>query len=511
VPKNPATTELSATTEFSASPELSAISEFSATTELSAAAEPSALSHPLCIDLDGTLVKSDTLFDSLCQFLRKEPWQFWRGPLWLARGKANLKIEAGRRAPLDARRLPYNIDLLRYLRAQRREGRTIYLTTGADGALARRVATHLGIFDGVLASDSTTNLTGNRKLRLLKDRLGEFDYIGNSRADLPLLACASHAMLANPTAALRLSLRMQKIPIAYTFWDQPPTARTVVKAIRVHQWAKNILLLAPLVLSHQLAPGSVAAAVAAFFCFSFMASANYLVNDMLDIESDRRHPAKRMRPFAAGDLSVSGGIGLALGLFLASIALLPLLPGAFAFWLGLYIVSTMAYSLFLKRIAVVDVLLLSGLYTLRLLAGGAATATEISPWLAAFSIFLFVSLAMVKRFSELENLRERGATITHGRGYMVADLEQIRSFGTSSATAAVVVFALYISRPDVIALYRHSGRLWLIVPLLIYWLFRVWLLASRGELDDDPVVFAMHDRMSLAVGAAVVALAIFAL
>jgi 4-hydroxybenzoate polyprenyltransferase len=198
-------------------------------------------------------------------------------------------------------------------------------------------------------------------------------------------------------------------------------------------------------------------------------------------------------------------------LFLASIALLPLLPGAFAFWLGLYIVSTMAYSLFLKRIAVVDVLLLSGLYTLRLLAGGAATATEISPWLAAFSIFLFVSLAMVKRFSELENLRERGATITHGRGYMVADLEQIRSFGTSSATAAVVVFALYISRPDVIALYRHSGRLWLIVPLLIYWLFRVWLLASRGELDDDPVVFAMHDRMSVAVGAAVVALAIFAL
>ena len=383
--------------------------------------------------------------------------------------------------------------------------------TGADGALARRVATHLGIFDGVLASDSTTNLTGSRKRRLLKDRLGKFDYIGNSRADLPLLACASHAMLANPTVALRLSMHLRKIPIVRTFWDQPPTARTVVKAIRVHQWAKNILLLAPLALSHQLVPGSVAAAVAAFFCFSFMASANYLVNDMLDIESDRRHPVKRMRPFAAGDLSVPGGAAVAVGLFMASVALLPLLPAAFAFWLGLYIVSSMAYSLFLKRIAIVDVLLLSGLYTLRLLAGGAATATEISPWLAAFSIFLFVSLAMVKRFSELENLRERGATQTHGRGYMVSDLQQIRSFGTSSATAAVVVFALYISRPDVIALYKHSGRLWLIVPLLIYWLFRVWLLASRGELDDDPVVFAMRDRMSLAVGAAVVALAIFAL
>lgn len=198
-------------------------------------------------------------------------------------------------------------------------------------------------------------------------------------------------------------------------------------------------------------------------------------------------------------------------MFLASAALLPLLPGVFALWLALYIVATMAYSLYLKRVAILDVLLLSGLYTVRLLAGGAATATPISQWLAGFSIFLFVSLAMVKRFSELENLRERGATVTHGRGYAVADLEQIRSFGTASATAAVVVFALYISRPDVVALYKHSDRLWLIVPLLLYWLFRVWLLASRGELDDDPVVFAMRDRVSLAVGAAVVALAIFAL
>ena len=504
MPENRATTELSAPAGLSA---VVGHSDPAALPNLVVLSEPVL---PLCIDLDGTLVKSDTLLDSVCQFVRKEPFQVWRIPLWLSRGRARLKIDLGRRAPLDARRLPYNIELLRYLQAQRREGRSIYLTTGADGDLARRVAAHLGIFDGVFATDSVTNLTGSRKLRLLKDRLREFDYIGNSRADLPLLAGARQAMLANPTAGLRLSLRLRHLPIARTFVDERPAARTVVKAIRVHQWAKNILLLAPLALSHQLSRGSIAAAVAAFFCFSFMASANYLVNDMLDIENDRRHPGKRLRPFAAGDLSVAGGISLALVLFLASVALLPLLPGAFALWLGLYIVSTMAYSLFLKRFAVVDVLLLSGLYTLRLLAGGAATATEISPWLAAFSIFLFVSLAMVKRFSELENLRERGATVTHGRGYMVADLEQIRSFGTSSATAAVVVFALYISRPDVVALYKHSDRLWLVVPLLIYWLFRVWLLASRGELDDDPVVFAMRDRMSLAVGVAVVALAVWA-
>jgi 4-hydroxybenzoate polyprenyltransferase len=241
-----------------------------------------------------------------------------------------------------------------------------------------------------------------------------------------------------------------------------------------------------------------------------MASASYLVNDMLDIESDRHHVSKRLRPFAAGDLSVTGGAALAVGLFVASIALLPLLPKAFALWLGLYIAVTTSYSFYLKRIAILDVLLLSGLYTLRLLAGGAATGTEISQWLAGFSSFLFLSLAMVKRFSEIETLREKGGTATNGRGYLVTDLEQIRSFGTASAYAAVVVFMLYIGRPDVTQLYRHAMRLWLIVPLLIYWLNRVWLLASRGELDDDPVVFAMRDPMSLAVGAAVAAIALLA-
>jgi 4-hydroxybenzoate polyprenyltransferase len=287
--------------------------------------------------------------------------------------------------------------------------------------------------------------------------------------------------------------------------------RTLLKAIRIHQWAKNILLLLPLVLSHKLHPATISAAIAAFFCFSFMASANYLVNDMLDIESDRRHPSKRLRPFAAGDLPVAGGFALVFLLVGGSMAILPWLPHEFAMWLAIYIVATMAYSFYLKTLALVDVLMLSMLYTLRLLAGGAATGTEISHWLAGFSIFLFLSLAMVKRFSELENLRERGIAATYGRGYLVADLEQIRSFGTSCATASVVVFSLYISRFDVQSLYEHAGRLWLIVPLMLFWLYRMWLLGSRGEMDDDPVVFAIRDRVSLAVGVAVVAVAIFAL
>ncbi len=477
----------------------------------SATLETSELSRPLCVDLDGTLIKSDSLFDALCELVRKRPLAALRVPLWVMRGRARLKIEVARRAPVDVTQLPYNLQLLRYLQAQRREGRPLYIATGADAGMAERVAAHLGIFQGVLGTEGTTNLTRTQKLARLKERFGDFDYVGNSSADVAILAGAHEALVANPTLGLRLALRMRRIPVARTFIDKRPVLRTLVKAIRLHQWSKNVLLFVPLLLSHKLSAGSIGAAIAAFFCFCFMASANYLVNDMLDIESDRRHRSKRLRPFAAGDLSVAGGIALSLALVFASVALLPMLPWAFVMWLGLYIVVTMSYSLYLKRVAVVDVLVLSGLYTLRLLAGGAATGTEISPWLAGLSSFLFLSLAMVKRFSEIENLREKGGAATYGRGYLVADLEQIRSFGTSSAYAAVVVFMLYIARPDVTVLYRHATRLWLIVPLLIYWLNRVWLLASRGELDDDPVVFAMRDGMSLAVGAAVVLVALLSI
>jgi len=472
---------------------------------------PRASVRPLCVDLDGTLVKSDTLLDGLWMLARRHPAQLFRLPLWLARGKASLKTEVARRAPLDAARLPYNSALLRYLQTEHRAGRPIYLATGADSALANRVAAHLGVFDGVLASDGVTNLTRANKLESLQSRFGQFDYIGNSTADLPMILKAKDAMLANPTLRLSMAIRMKRIAVARTFVDRKPLAPTLLKAARLHQWAKNILLLAPLLFSHDLRPPLAKAVVIAFFSFSFMASANYLVNDLLDIESDRRHPSKARRPFASGDLPVSAGMGMALLFAAASAALLPLLNREFAFWLLAYLLATAAYSFFLKRVAIVDVLVLSGLYTLRLLAGGAATGTEISPWLAGFSSFLFLSLAMVKRFSELENLRERGASATHGRGYMVADLEQIRAFGTASAYASVLVLSLYITRPDVDALYSHPLRLWLIVPLMVYWLNRVWLLASRGELDDDPVIFALRDRISLGIGACVVIVAITAL
>jgi 4-hydroxybenzoate polyprenyltransferase len=474
-------------------------------------AEQAEVTRPLCVDLDGTLIKSDSLGDAVCQFLRRNPFRFWQLGHWLATGRAHLKAEVASRAPLDPAQLPYNSELLSYLEAERLRGRQIYLTTGADGPLAERVAAHLGIFDGVLASDGVTNLTSVLKLELLKARFSEFDYIGNSRADLPLLVSARQAMVANPTLGLRIALHQGHIPVARTFLDEKPLIPMLLKATRIHQWAKNILLFVPLLLSHKLRPEAIGAVIAAFFCFSFMASANYLFNDLLDIESDRLHPVKRFRPFAAGDLPVAGGAALALVLIAVSLALLPILPDKFVLWLAVYIVSTTAYSFYFKQVALVDVLMLSGLYTLRLLAGGAASRTQISPWLAAFSIFLFLSLAMVKRFSELENLRERGAAETHGRGYLAGDLDQIRSFGTSSATASVLVFMMYIARPDVTVLYSHANRLWLIVPLMLFWLYRAWLLGSRGEMNEDPVIFALRDRVSLAVGACVLTVALLAL
>jgi 4-hydroxybenzoate polyprenyltransferase len=447
----------------------------------------------------------------MCIVLRNHPASLLRLPGWLAHGgKARAKAEVAQIAAPDVAHLPYNQTLLQFLMQQHRLHRPIYLATGADSRLADRVAQHLGIFSGVVASDGTTNMIGSHKLAGLRQRFPEFDYIGNATPDVPALASSKHAYVANPTLGLRMALKTKGIRVTQSFEDKQPISRTLFRTIRVHQWAKNILLLLPLLLSHVLSRKTAIPAIEAFFCFSFIASANYIVNDLLDIESDRHHPRKRFRPFAAGELSIPAGIGLALLLIAASCSLLPSLPGSFALWLLLYAASTSAYSLYLKRVALLDVLVLSGLYTLRMLAGGAATDTVISPWLSSFAIFLFLSLAMVKRFSELANLRDRGATNTLGRGYLVADLEQVRSFGTASAYAAVVVFCLYISRPDVDALYRHSGRLWLIVPFMLYWLNRVWLLASRGDLDEDPVIFAIRDRVSLAIAFCVAILAVFA-
>ncbi len=471
-----------------------------------------AVDRPLCVDLDGTLVKVDTLHDALLLLIRKNPMAMVRIPRWIAGGKANFKAHLTRAVELDVARLPYNQPLLEYLHAQHAEGRSIYLATGADQELAKRVAAHLGIFSGVLSSDGQKNLTGKTKLARFREFFDgrEFDYIGNAVPDADLLAASIEPRLANPSLALRAVLRVRGIRVAQRFSDRAPLIRSLFRAIRVPQWSKNFLVLLPFMLGHKWQLAAARSALIAFFCFSLCASATYVVNDLLDIENDRHHPQKRFRPFAAGDLPVQAGVVLGAVLAALSAACLFFLPLSFTLLLLAYFLFAMAYSLWLKGIVLLDVIALSGLYTLRLLAGGAATSTPISHWLAGFSIFLFFSLAIAKRYAELENTVLQGAAPQTGRGYRLSDIDQMRSFGTASAFAAVVVFAIYISGSDVAVLYHKPGMLWLIMPLLILWLCRVWLLASRGELNEDPVAFAITDRISLGIGVVIAAIALLA-
>lgn len=485
---------------------------------------------PLCVDLDGTLVKSDTLLDTVIVLARYQPGALLSFPKWIAQGKAAFKRKVTELVQIDVVHLPYNQPLLEYLRQQHAEGREIYLATGADTLLAERVAAHLGIFNGVLASDGSTNLTGHNKLAAFQERFpGGFCYIGNAKPDVPLLTNCVHPMVANPNARLRAGMRSAGIVPVRTFSDAAVPWRAWLRAIRLHQWAKNVLIFLPVLLAHVRAVGPLLAACIAFFSFGLAASATYIVNDLLDLEADRHHPRKRNRPFASGDLSPIAGVVTVLAFLCASMALAWLIPRTIttfspAYWLGrpyrfmawliVYAIATTAYSLRLKRTVLVDVITLSGLYTIRLLAGSAATGVPISEWLAAFSIFFFLSLAFVKRFSELESLRQRigssGGALVKGRGYRVSDLEQLRSFGTASGYASVVVFSLYIGNAVAKDLYPHFTRLWLLVPVLLLWLSRLWLQASRDELHEDPVIYAITDKRSLLLGLLVVVIVISA-
>jgi len=491
-------------------------------------ADPLPEGVPLCVDLDGTLVKSDTLLDSVLVLVRQHPIALLQFPKWLGEGKAAFKRHIGATVQLDVAHLPYNRHLLQYLEQQTAQGREIYLATGADAALAERVAAHLGLFAGVLASDGAMNLIGKNKLAAFQARFGgEFCYIGNARPDLALLSNCMEPMVANPHGGLSSALKSKKITPSVTFTDRASRVKAWLKAIRLHQWAKNTLIFLPMILAHTRSMALFVAAGLAFLSFGLCASATYIVNDLLDLEADRKHISKRRRPFAAGDLSPLAGVMVIAGFLVASLALALALPKVivtmspadalvrpyqFLQWMGIYLVSTLAYSLYLKRRVLLDVIVLSGLYTVRILAGSAATGVTVSTWLAAFSIFFFLSLAFVKRFAELESLLQRNAVPSNGRGYRTTDIEQLRSFGTASAYASVVVLTLYISDLAGSAhLYRHSGRLWLLVPILLLWLSRLWLLASRGDLDEDPVVYAITDRRSLALGVLVLVVVLLAL
>ncbi len=466
----------------------------------------SATAHPpLVIDLDGTLLRSDLLLETGMAFVRNRPWQLFRPLLWLGRGRAALKEALARAARLDVSVLPYDPQVIALIRAERRSGRTVVLATASHHSLAERIAEHLQLFDRVLASSGDENLAAQHKRDRLVELFGAqgFDYAGNSRADLPVWAAARQAYVVNPAPGVERRARAQG-NVAQVLRTAPAAPRDWLHALRLHQWTKNTLLFVPLLAAHQLGNGSLIwQGLLAFLFFGLCASSVYLLNDLLDLDDDRHHRTKCLRPFAAGRLSIRSGLLALPGLLLLAFAgALGLLPWQFSAVLLAYYALTLAYSLVLKRYLAVDVIALALLYTSRIIAGAAVFDLPPTFWMLAFSMFMFLSLALVKRYAELHAALDRGlAAPSPGRGYCPADLGVISSLGAASGYLAVMVLALYIHDPLTAALYRQPHVIWLACPLLLFWITRVWMLTHRGQMHDDPVVFAIRDRASLAVGA----------
>lgn len=452
---------------------------------------------PLCVDLDGTLIRSDLLVESFFLLLKHRPLCVFLLPLWLWRGKAVLKYEIARRVQPDYTLLPYDAAFLDWLRAEHARGRSLWLCTASHRLLAEPLAGHLGLFERVLASDDGLNLSGVRKRERLVAALGErgYDYAGNAEIDLEVWRHARHAISVDLPARLRPELA-RVATIEREFAPRPAGLKVYAQALRLHQWVKNLLIFLPLLLSHQLDARAIVASLTAFLAFGLCASSVYLLNDLLDLPSDRRHPRKCQRPFASGTLGLVRG-ALLIPALLALAGLLCLgLPAEFFSMLTLYYALTVAYSVKLKEFVLIDVIALAGLYTSRILAGAAAVGLHNSFWLLAFSVFLFLSLALVKRYAELREMLHRGRERASGRDYSTHDLALLQTLGIAAAYNSVLVLALYINSDTSRQLYARPELIWLLCPVLLYWVSRVWLKTHRDEMHDDPVVFAVRDRAS---------------
>jgi len=464
----------------------------------------------LCVDLDGTLLDSDILYESLLVLLARNPLYLFLLPFWLLQGKAALKRQIAARVTVDPRHLPYNARVLELLRSTSQRPRV--LCTASDHLLVAPIAAHLELFEQVIASDGERNLSGSRKAQALVDTFGErgFDYAGNGTVDLAVWDRAAGAWVVNNGTALAGAASQRTQVLAH--WPAPPRLHAWWKALRPHQWLKNLLVFVPLLTAHRfLEAAAVVDALLAFAAFSLCASGVYVLNDLFDLEADRRHPRKRQRPFAAGRLPLLHGLIAGPLLTLCGLAVALACSPAFAAVLLAYYGLTLAYSLRLKRVVMLDVVLLASLYTLRIIGGTVAIAAELSFWLLAFSMFIFLSLALLKRYTELHSVLARGKTRASGRGYDVEDLPLLQSLGAAAGYCAVLVMALYINSPDSVELYRNPKLLWFICPVLLYWVSRAWVIAHRGNMHDDPIVFAATDRASQIVAALCVGFALVAI
>ena len=455
---------------------------------------------PLYVDLDGSLSSSDSLHESTLALVKRSPVSALALPLWLMQhGKAGLKARVAAASGFDATRLPLREEVLALCQQARAAGRTVVLATGASEPVARALADHLGLFDAVLASTPELNLTGRRKLAAIQAHAAgrPFDYVGNERTDLPIWQASAGAVVVGPPALAEQAATVA--PLRQHVATPVAGLRDWRRAIRLHQWAKNGLVLLPAIpLLATLAGWQWLHLLLAFISFGLCASSVYLLNDMLDLDADRAHATKRHRPLAAGLIPLPAAAGLAVLLLAAALAL------AFAGvgWLfGLVLLGywalTNAYSFDLKRRAGLDVVTLGLLYTMRLFGGAAAIQVKPSFWILAFSMFLFFALAVAKRAVELDRLSQsQRAGKAPGRGYAVADLPMLTAQGVAASQLAVLVFALYINDSTSASHFVRPEALWAICPLLLLWVNRVWLCVARGELHEDPVLFALRDRFS---------------
>jgi 4-hydroxybenzoate polyprenyltransferase/phosphoglycolate phosphatase-like HAD superfamily hydrolase len=456
---------------------------------------------PLYVDLDGTLIKSDTLWEGFWAALRRHPLACLWACLDLVFRRAELKQRIAQLAMADPAQLPYRMDVLAFLRREAQAGRPLILATAADESIARGVAKHLRLFAQVIASDGETNRKGVRKLEAISKVAGDFVYAGDSTADVTVWKASAGAIVVGGNRKVLRDLSRDGVRVLKYFPAGRQPLRAFMGAIRVHQWPKNLLALLPIFLGHKTLDLSVwASGVLVVLIFCLTASFGYIVNDLLDLEADRQHPTKRNRPFASGDLAIASGFLLLAGLALFDSAACLLVTRLTAFWVGVYLIFSVFYSLYLKTRLLADVVSLAVLHILRVMAGGAATGIAISHWTFAFCLFLFYSLALIKRFGELRSLPNDQRAPTR-RGYQKVDLPIVATLGATSGILSVVVFALYISSPEVGNHYSSPAILWLACPLILYWFGRLWILTNRGDVAEDPLLFSLKDKVSYFAGA----------
>lgn len=460
---------------------------------------PAPTGVPLYVDLDGTLYPGDTLWDSIALAIQKSPVNMVRLPFVLLSGPLRAKSWLANQVIPDASLLPYRADLVAMCQQERSQGRRVVLATAAHRLVADAVADHLGCFDAVIATE-TVNCKGSAKLAAICSDTADktFLYAGDSEPDRAIWRESGGAITAGRAA----SWNPPKVSaeVLARFPDRHARLKAVIRSLRPYQWVKNVLIFVPLLASHQLLDSrALTASVLVFVAFCLCASSVYLLNDLIDLENDRAHVRKKSRPLAAATLPVTWALAMIPLLLAAAIATAMFTTVGALAWLGVYYVLTLAYSTWLKRKLLVDVFTLAALYAIRCTAGHAATGVPYSPWLLGFMIFLFLSLAFAKRHSELFHVRAIGKRWTKGRGYCAGDLEVITMYGVAAGFMAALVMGLYVTSDAVTKLYRSPMLLWLVCPIVLYWIMRVWLVAHRGDLHDDPIVFALKDSRSQAI------------